>query len=227
LPSHSRSPSSTPHQRPLVLGPADPARFNTTVPAPPSAPTATESSNGATSAATSEGGRPCAGHLVRRIRRYATGSLTTRAFQSRRPATRFAGGIEQKRGVLDSVAITANGRRSDPPSSSSLSSLPCAQRNSIATFFPARHRRLLRPCNERNATAPQTALSRPARGLQCTCRGSRGLLCGRLSAQTFRGDVEQRNDEDAEYRGGDHAAEHRCADRMARQRPSTTCKDQG
>lgn len=160
---HSRSPSSRPHRRPLVLGPADPARFNTTAPAPPSAPTATESCNGATSAATSEGGRPCAGHLVRRIRRYATGSLTTRAFQSRRPATRFAGGIEQKRVVLDSVAITANGRRiRSAASSSSLSSLPCAQRNSIATFFPARHRRLLRPCNER----PR---DRTANGLEQTC----------------------------------------------------------
>src|SRR5262249_50074506 len=34
-------------------------------------------------------------------------------------------------------------------------------------------------------------------------------------AQTFRGDVEQRNDKDPEERSGEHAAEHRRAHRMA------------
>src|SRR5262249_11572047 len=34
-------------------------------------------------------------------------------------------------------------------------------------------------------------------------------------AQTFRGDVEQRNDEDTEQRSGEHPAEHRRAHRLA------------
>src|SRR6476646_10300192 len=95
--------------------------------------------------------------------------------------------------VLDSVAITATRWRiRSAANSGSLSSLPWAQRNSIAT-----------------------------------CRDSRGRLCRRPSAQTFRGDVEQWNDEDPEYRRSDHAAEHRRAHRTARQRPGSACKDQG
>src|SRR5262245_65763894 len=45
-------------------------------------------------------------------------------------------------------------------------------------------------------------------------------------AQTLRGDVEQRNNEDPEERCGEHAAEYRRADRLARDRAGAAGDDQ-
>src|SRR5262249_8843199 len=44
--------------------------------------------------------------------------------------------------------------------------------------------------------------------------------------QALRRDVEQRNDENAEQRGGEHAAEHRRADRLAGYRAGAAGDDQ-
>src|SRR5437763_14198792 len=72
------------------------------------------------------------------------------------------------------------------------------------------------PCDPGLALSPVELVAGRRLG---RARGLRRLAAADTLAQPLEDDVEHRNDEDAERRGGEHAAEDRRADRASAGRP--------